>query len=477
MRIILKVLLFLFTISQTCVAIAQTPQEIYRKPLAEVLMSVEKKYNVKLKYDEKLVKDLNVEYATWRFKDNVPATLDNILKPLNLVYRELDKSSYEIRQFEYYRRTEAEGKKHLDELLSLYSSAADFDKRKQDLKKCIASALGIKDVGKKTSLNPIFRPKLVMNGYSAENVAFESVPGYFVTGTLYRPTKTKGLMPVILNPHGHFYNEQDPSIAKDSGRYRADMQYRCAGLARMGAIVLSYDMYSWGESVLFTGGPSYHETSFAASIQTWNSMRALDFLLSLPNADKSRVAVTGASGGGTQTILVAALDDRVTVSVPVVMVSSAFYGGCPCESGLPIHDECNGHKTNNTEIAAMIAPKPLLIISDGDDWTQSVPGTDFPYLKKVYSLYGKPENVASVYLPDDKHDYGITKRVPMYRFMAKTLGLSLKNLTGKDGSIDESSITIQQNKDLLVFNKKFPLPLNALKSHDEIVKAFNEVQQ
>jgi hypothetical protein len=255
------------------------------------------------------------------------------------------------------------------------------------------------------------------------------------------------------------------------------MQYRCAGLARMGAIAFNYDMYSWGESVLMTGDPLAHETGFAASIQTWNSIRALDFLLSLPGADKTRVGVTGASGGGTQTILVAALDDRVTASVPVVMVSSSFFGGCPCESGLPIHGECNGHKTNNAEIAAMIAPRPLLVISDGSDWTRSVPGTDYPYLQKVYRFYSKETNVGSVYLPNDKHDYGITKRTPMYKFFAKNFGLDISAITGKDGKIDESKITIQMNKDLLVFGKDFPLPANALKTHEEIVRVFKEVQQ
>ncbi len=379
-------------------------------------------------------------------------------------------------QNEHYRRTEGEGKKHLDELLAAYPDAGAFNKRKNELRSCIAHALGISGTAGRTPLNPIFRPKKTMDGYTVENVAFESIPGYYVTGTLYRPAKGKGPFPVILNPHGHFFNEEDPSISKDSGRYRADMQYRCAGLARMGAIVLNYDMYAWGESILQTGSPAFHETGFAASIQTWNSIRALDFLLSLPGANKSRVGVTGASGGGTQTILLAALDDRVAVSVPVVMVSSSFDGGCPCESGLPIHETCNGHKTNNAEIAAMIAPRPLMLVSDGDDWTRSVPGADFPYLQKVYGFYGKRENVESVYLPNDKHDYGITKRAPVYKFLAKALGLNLKAITGKDGNIDESRITILPNKDQHVFNNEFPLPSNASRTHGEIVRSFRAVQ-
>jgi dienelactone hydrolase len=456
---------------------AQQPQDVYKKPLKEVLADVEKTFHVKLKYDEKSIQNVNVNYATWRFTSDVKNTLENILKPLDFVYRETGKNTYEITEYEYYRRTEEEGRKHLAELLAAYPNADAFNKRKKELQTCISNALGITNLAKRTALNAVSRNKVVMDGYTVENVAFESIPGYFVTGTLYRPTKGKGPFPVIINPHGHFFNPQDPSIAKDSGRYRADMQYRCASLAKMGAITFNYDMYAWGESALMTGGPSYHETGFAESIQTWNSIRALDFLLSLPGADKTRVGVTGASGGGTQTILVAALDDRITASVPVVMVSSSFYGGCPCESGLPIHDECNGHKTNNAEIAAMIAPRPLLVISDGDDWTKSVPGTDYPYLQKVYGFYGKGTNVESVYLPDDKHDYGITKRVPMYKFFAKTFGLDLKAISGKNGNIDESGITIQQNKDLLVFNKDFPLPANALKTHEEIVSVFKEVQQ
>lgn len=453
----------------------QQQDAVYTRPLNDVLSEVEKTFNVKINYDAKLADGVNVQYARWRYTSDINSTLDNILLPLNLVYYKENDGTYEVSRFEYYRRSEEEGKKHLDRLLQAYADAGTFDERKSQLRQCITHALGINLSAQRTPLHPIMRGKKVMNGYTVENVAFESIPGYFVTGTLYRPLKGKGPFPVIANPHGHFYNEEDPSIAKDSGRYRADMQIRCAAFAKMGAIAFNYDMYSWGESVLMTGDPSYHQTGFALAIQTWNTIRVLDLLLSLPGADKDRVAVTGASGGGTQTIIAAALDDRVTVSAPVVMVSSSFYGGCPCESGLPIHDVCNGNNTNNAEIAATFAPKPLLVVSDGSDWTKSVPGTDFPYLKKIYALYNKEENVESVYLPNDKHDYGFSKREPVYNFLAKHLGLNIKAITGQNG-IDESAITIQPNDELLLF-KKIPLPANALRSHNDIVAKFNEVHK
>ena len=470
-------ILFSFLSITTCYSVfGQQPDDVYRKPLQDVLNSIEKKFTVNLKIDDRLVSGVSVSYADWRITSDLKGTLDNILRPLDLIYQQVSSNTYQISQFDYYRRSETEAKIHLEELLKAYPNADAFEKRKLELKKCIAAALGIKEHAQRTALNPIFSKKIVMNGYTVENVAFESIPGYFVTGTLYRPLNAKGPSPVILNPHGHFFNEQDPSSKVDSGRYRADMQYRCAAFAKMGAIALSYDMYAWGESVLMTGDPLAHETGFAAAIQTWNSIRALDFLLSLPGADKKRVAVTGASGGGTQTILVAALDDRVTVSIPVVMVSATFFGGCPCESGLPVHGECSGHKTNNDEIAAMIAPRPLMLLSDGDDWTRAVPGTDYPYLQKIYGFYGKQSDVESVFLSGDRHDYGTTKRFPMYKFISKHLGLNIDAITGKDGKIDESGITIQPNKDLLVFGPDHVLPKNALRRHKDIERVFKEVQ-
>lgn len=467
-------LLSLFVLGITSSS-AQKVGDVYTKPLTEVLRTIEKKFNIVLKIDDRSAKR-DVSYANWRITSDLKTTLDNVLRPLDLVYNKVSGNTYKVDSYDYYRRSPAEGRYHLDELLRAYPTAAAFDKRKKELRQCISSALGINLNGLRTPLNPIFRKKVVMDGYTVENVAFESIPGYYVTGTLYRPTKENGSFPVILNPHGHFFNEEDPSISADSGRYRADMQIRCAAFAKMGAIAFSYDMYAWGESLKMVGDPLAHETGFATSIQTWNSIRAVDFLLTLPGADKNRVAVTGASGGGTQTILLAAMDDRVSVSIPVVMVSSTFYGGCPCESGAPIHSVCDGHSTNNAEIAAMIAPRPLMLVSDGDDWTKNVPGTDDPYLQKIYKLYEMPIFFESVYLPVDKHDYGITKRIPMYKFMAKHLRLNASAITGKDGRIDESGITIQPNKDLLVFGTGFPLPSHALRSHKEIMKVFQSVQ-
>ncbi|HEX8038036.1 MAG TPA: acetylxylan esterase, partial [Chryseosolibacter sp.] len=285
--------------------------------------------------------------------------------------------------------------------------------------------------------------KRVLNGYTVESVVFESLPGFFVTGNLYKPSgklKKKSLA-VVLCPHGHF---PDPN---DYARFRKDMQIRCASLAKMGAVVFAYDMVGWGESVQVA-----HTYPKVLAFQTWNSMRVIDFLLTLPEADPRRVAVTGASGGGTQTFMLAALDDRVSVSVPVVMVSSHFFGGCMCESGMPVHKSGNT-VYSNTEIACAIAPKPMLWVSDGSDWTKNNPEVEYPFARHIYGLYKKESMVENFHLPNDEHDYGATKRMAVYPFLAKHLGLDINKIKGSDGRISEDFVTVLDRKDLSYFNE------------------------
>jgi len=447
---------------------SQTPQQVYNVSLPEVLDEVQQKYNVVLQYEDKLVsKKDTVTDAWWKFTAaDVEQTLDNILKPLNLRYNKKGNNIYEIKAYEYFRKLESEGLAHLNALKASYTTKEQWEARKALVKGNIFKEIGLSPLPQKTPLNPQITNKRTYDGYTVENVALEVLPGVYLCGSLYKPAK-KGKYPAMLCPHGHFYDKIDKSIPNERGRYRPDQQYRCAMLARMGVAVFSYDMFAWGESALQVPLKD-HRTGLALTMQTWNSMRVIDFLTSLDYIDKTRIGITGASGGGTQTFLAAALDDRIALSVPVVMLSCHFYGGCPCESGLPIHHIAGKLNTNNAEIGALFAPRPQLLISDGNDWTSNTPTVEYPYLQYVYNFYGKENAVENTHFVEEGHDYGTSKRFAMYDFVARHFNLDVSKIKDKNGNFDESKVTIEPAENMYAFGKEQKLPANAVIGADAV---------
>jgi hypothetical protein len=349
-------------------------------------------------------------------------------------------------------QTEEQAKAQLARFAKSYSNLAEWKQRAKNVREGILRGMELSPMPKKCPLNPIIHSKREYDGYSVENVAFESLPGVFVTGSLYRPLKGRGPFAAVLCPHGHWESSDD------YGRFRPDMQKRCATMARMGAVVFAYDMVGWGD---WKEAGWKHSRPKVLKLQTWNSIRAVDFLVSLKDVDAGRIAITGASGGGTQSFLLTAVDDRIAVSVPTVMVSAHFFGGCNCESGMPIHKSAT-HETNNTDIAALAAPRPQLLISNGKDWTKNTPDVEFPYIRNVYKLFSAEDKIENVHLPEEGHDYGLSKRLGAYKFLAKHLGLSLDKVTKSDGTIDESFVVIEKKEDLYVFNSEHPRPEHAV---------------
>jgi hypothetical protein len=367
--------------------------------------------------------------------------------------------SSELCQGNYY--TEPEGAAKLAALTKRIDTQQDWQAHADSLRLHVRRGMELEVFPRRTPLKPRVRNRKVLDGYTVESVAFESLPGFFVTGNIYKPSgkqKEKSLA-VVLSPHGHFPKEDDYA------RFMKDIQYGAAALARMGAIVFAYDMVGWGESVQL---PHKHQKVLA--FQTWNSIRAIDFLLTFPEADPERIAVTGASGGGTQTFMLAALDDRVKVSVPVVMVSAHFFGGCSCESGMPVHK--NGKTVyTNVEIANSIAPRPMLLISDGNDWTKNNETVEYPFARHIYDLYGKSSNVQLAHFPAEGHDYGKNKRLAAYNFLAKHLDLDLDKIKDSNGKISEDFVSIQPQSGLKFFK---PGESDHLLKGDDIYRVFIE---
>lgn len=354
--------------------------------------------------------------------------------------------------------TEDEGKAFLEKMQASYTTPQEWKKRAKQIKAHLLKGAGLEKFPKKSALNPILGEVRQYDGYTVQNVAFESLPGVYVTGSLYRPLGKTGKLPGIISPHGH------GTTPGKVGRHHPQSQFRFATLARMGAIVWAYDMVGYGQMEEIGWEHKHPE---AMKLQIWNSIRGVDFLISM-GADPDKIGATGESGGGTQTFILTALDDRIAVAAPVVMVSAHFFGGCVCESGMPVHKGEN-YQTNNVEIAALAAPRPLLLVSVGNDWTLNTPEVEYPHLQHVYSLMGKTNLVENVHLPDDHHGYDDNKRKAVYPFMAKHLGLDLSKGLHPDGTLNEGAVNIETQEALYVFGQNPPFPDTAIKHNDGVV--------
>ncbi|KAA3654580.1 MAG: acetylxylan esterase [Calditrichaeota bacterium] len=350
--------------------------------------------------------------------------------------------------------TEDEANLKMKEFASTWHDKASWEKRAAMIKQGIIKGMQLDKMPKSDgNFNPVIRNSREMDGYIVENIAIESFPGFYVTGNLYRPIDESKKHPAMLCPHGHL---------KDK-RFTDFMQWRSAVFARMGAVVFAYDMIGYGESQQIE-----HKNPIALLLQTYNSLRVLDYLLSRPDVDGSRVGMTGGSGGGTQTFILSAIDERITASAPVVQVSAHFFGGCVCESGMPVHKSAS-HQTNNVEIAALCAPRPLLMISNGADWTRNTPRVEYPYVQKVYALYDAEHRAENVHLPAEKHDYAYSKRTAAYNFFAHNLRLRSRNIPYDDGYI-EDFVKILSKEELRVFPDDAARPANELTDVGEIIK-------
>jgi len=329
-----------------------------------------------------------------------------------------------------------------------FPDLATWQKRVTELKEHIQFALGLWPFPEKTPLNARVFDRIRYPDYQVEKVTFESYPGFYVTGNLYSPRRFSGKLPAILCPHGHWNNGRFENTDEGS------VPGRCINLARQGYVVLSYSMVGFNDSRQLLHKNLSDRLALwghnLMGLQTWNTIRALDLLLELREVDPQRIGITGASGGGTQTFMAAAIDARLQVAVPVNMVSSIFQGGCACENAPHLRLD-----TYNVEIAALFAPKPQLLIACTRDWTRYNPQVEFPDIQKIYQLFGAPEKVACEQF-DFGHNYNQDSREAMYRWMGRWLG----NLPDWQ-NIKEMPFQVEKIEDLEAI-KAGKLPENAV---------------
>jgi len=369
-----------------------------------------------------------------------------------------------------------------------------WEKRREEVRRQILVSQGIWPLPTKTPLNAVVHGRVERDDFTVDRVFFESVPGHFVCGSLFKPKKIEGKHPVILCPHGHwangrFYDAGEAAVAGQikmgaekyelSGRY--PLQARCVQLARLGCIVFHYDMIGYADSMQVSfdvvhkygekrpqmetaenwGFYSPQAESRAQSpmgLQTWNSIRAVDFVSSLPEVDTTRIGVTGASGGGTQTMLLGAIDDRVDAIVPAVMVSTGMQGGCTCENSSLLRID-----SGNIEFAAAFAPKPQALLA-ANDWTKEIMTKGYPELRQLYDLVGKSSDLEAHPLIQFPHNYNYVSRAAMYEFFNKHFQLGAKS------PIVEEDFKPLSREELTVWTAEHPQPKGGDEHERDLVR-------
>jgi dienelactone hydrolase len=319
--------------------------------------------------------------------------------------------------------------------MASYPSREAWMERAAHLRKQILAASGLLPLPEKKPVNAQVFGRVDRDGYSIEKVLLETYPGFWLGGNLYRPRGRQGPFPGVVSPHGHW------SYGRLENTHLGSLPARGINLARQGFVVFLYDMVGYNDTTQLPhariGGDREDLWSInLLGLQLGNSIRATDFVASLPDVDAKRLAATGASGGGTQTFLLAAVDDRIQVAAPVNMISSIMQGGSQCENAPNLRVG-----TNNMEIGALAAPRPLLMVAATGDWTKNTPREEFPALQSIYRLMGVERNVESVQF-DAPHNYNQQSREAVYAFFHA-------RLLDRPGPVPEKGFRLEQLGDML----------------------------
>jgi dienelactone hydrolase len=340
--------------------------------------------------------------------------------------------------------------------MPVFATRDAWEQRAAFLRKQILASAGLLPMPEKRPLNAQVFGKLERDGYTVEKVLLETLPGFYLGGNLYRPRGQQGPFPGVVSPHGHWAYGRLENTALVS------VPGRSISLARQGYVVFTYDMngqndtdqiphhFSEARYDIWNIGPM--------GIQLWNSIRATDFVTSLPDVDPARIVATGASGGGTQTFFLMAVDDRIKAAAPVNMISATSQGGV-CENAANLR--AGWPDFSNMVVGALMAPRPLILISNGGDWTVETPKEVFPGIQSIYRLYGAENNVRNVHFPQFIHNYNKESREAVYQFFNQ-------HMLSKPDPVSEPAFRVDFPQELLALHGR-TRPANAISGLDQLV--------
>jgi cephalosporin-C deacetylase-like acetyl esterase len=337
------------------------------------------------------------------------------------------------------------------------TTLAEWQARRPRLRQEYLDMLGLWPLPEKAPLHATVTGTLGHGDVVIEKLHYQSRPGLYVTGNLYRPRKAAGKLPAVLYVCGHSGRGRDgnKTAFQDHGLWFAHNGYVC----------LVIDTLQLGEVPGIHHG-TYREGRWwwqargytPAGVECWNGIRGLDYLVSRPEVDATRLAVTGISGGGAATFWIAAADERVRCAVPVsgmsdlesYVTNKVINGHCDCMFLV------NTYGWEWTTIAALVAPRPLLFCNSDNDRIFPMDGNRriIARLRRLYKLYDKPDLVDD-YVSEGGHDYRPDLRIAAFKWINK----HLKNDTGP---VKDADFKLLAGKELRVFPEDKDVPKDAV---------------
>lgn len=346
-----------------------------------------------------------------------------------------------------------------ERVLAGAGSREEWESRRAELRREYFDMLGLWPLPERTPLQAQVTGTLTRDGYRVEKLHFQSRPGLYVTANLYLPARIEGKLPAVLYVCGHAGRGRDgnKSAFAHHGQWFATHGYAC----------LVVDSLQLGEIAGIHHGTYrenrwwWHSAGYTpAGVECWNGMRALDYLVSRPDIDAERLAVTGISGGGAATFWIAAADERVKVCVPVSGMSDL--------ESYVVDKVCNGHcdcmflyntaRWEWSTIAALIAPRPMLFENSGYDPIFPMPANERlrGRLAGLYRWYEKkPGDLFDIGVTPGGHNDNVELRLMAYRWINR-------HLKGDNAEVSEPALPPIAGKELRVFPEETDLPADRI---------------